>query len=291
MTPGILLLNKSKGIASTPALQKVRRLLGVNKAGHSGTLDPMATGMLPLFFEHATKTIEYMLHVDKTYRAKVQFGQATNTGDAAGEVIETSSTPALTQEKIEQTLDQFRGVIAQIPPMFSAIKHQGKPLYKLALDGVELILPSRNVTIYKLDLVDFTADTLTFEVVCSKGTYIRTLAEDIAKHLGTCGHLSALHRLYCAGFNGQSMVTFEVLVEMGEVERQSLILPVDAGLQHWPIVQISVQHEQLLLHGKGKALEPPLADGHYRLYQDTRLIALADIKSQQIVSRKFVVGE
>lgn len=285
---GIVLLNKPKGLSSNQALQKVRRLFCQDKAGHTGTLDPMATGMLPICFGSATKVIEYLLDADKAYRATIKLGEATDTGDAEGVIITACAIPILNETLIESVLKHFRGPLSQVPPMYSALKHQGKPLYELARQGLEIERQARAITIYELTVVDFTTDTLTVDVKCSKGTYVRTLAEDIAKQLGTCGHLIALHRRYCAGFKDQPMVTLEQLTEMNLSERQKHVLPADAGLQHSPILAISEQQYRELLQGKTVQFEQPLQSGDYRLYYQDRLVALANIGQQAVKNRKFV---
>ena len=286
MTSGILLLNKPLGLSSNQALQKVRKLFGNPKAGHTGTLDPMATGMLPICFQQTTKVIEYLLASDKAYRTTIQLGKATSTGDAEGDIIQTQSIPALTKPMIEAALKEYRGTIVQIPPMYSALKHQGRPLYELAREGIEIERQTRKITIYKLTLIEFTPDTLTLEVICSKGTYIRTLGEDLAESLGTCGHLKALHRLYCAGFQQKPMVTLEELQQRLPLERESLLLPTDTGLLHWPEIEISTAQAVALLQGKPLSLNHP--NGQYRLYRDEQLFALAHIQNAQIKDRKII---
>ena len=276
----IVLLNKPKGISSNQALQKVKRAFGAKKAGHTGTLDPMATGMLPICFGRATKLIEFMLDADKAYTATIQLGQATDTGDAEGEVIAEQAIPDLKHTDIEQELSGFRGDIDQVPPMYSALKQEGKRLYQLARQGKEVLRPARPVTIYELrcDDVDSEIQQLTIFVRCSKGTYIRVLGEDIAKALWTRGHLVALHRNYCAGFESSEMHALDVL-------NDGHLLPADAGLAHWPIWHIDAQQVMDLRHGKPIAIEK--ADGWGRLYCDDQLIAVAEFAQGNLLQLKF----
>ena len=276
----ITLLNKPKGMSSNQALQKVKRAFGAKKAGHTGTLDPMATGMLPICFGRATKLIEFMLDADKAYTATIQLGQATDTGDAEGEVIAEQAVPDLKHTDIEQALSGFRGDIEQVPPMYSALKQDGKRLYQLARQGKEVARPARPVTIYALRYEGFDSDTqqLTVFVRCSKGTYIRVLGEEIAKALGTLGHLVALHRNYCAGFESLAMHGLDAINE-------THMLPADAGLAHWPIWHIDAQQVLALQHGKPIVIEK--ADGWGRLYCDDQLVAVAEFAQGALVQRKF----
>ncbi len=204
---GFLILNKPVGITSNRALQTVKRLFNAKKAGFVGTLDPFASGMLPICFGKATKQAEALHQHPKTYIATLQLGTATNTGDTEGEVIAQCPTPPLNLEQIKAYLPEFTGVIQQIPPMFSALKKDGKPLYQLARQGIEVERPPREVTVYALEALDYNNGILRFKVQSSKGLYVRVLAEDLAKKLGSCGHLIALYRQECAGFNEAAMVT------------------------------------------------------------------------------------
>ena len=277
---GITLLDKPKGMSSNQVLQKVRRAFGAKKAGHTGTLDPMATGMLPICFGRATKLIEFMLNADKAYTATIQLGQATDTGDVEGEVIAEQAVLGLDQVSIEPALSDFRGEIKQVPPMYSALKQDGKRLYQLARQGKQVERPARPVTIYELRCEGFDSETqqLTVFVRCSKGTYIRVLGEEVAKALGTLGHLVTLHRNYCAGFESSEMHSLEEISE-------AHLLPADAGLVHWPIWHIDAQQVLDLQHGKPIAIEQ--ADGWGRLYCDDQLSAVAEFTQGALVQRKF----
>ena len=193
-------MDKPAGISSNRALQKVRGIFQARKAGHTGSLDPFATGMLPICLGEASKTAAFMLEAGKQYRAVSCLGEATTTGDIEGEVIQTCPVPDLAPSLISQVLQHFTGEIEQVPPMYSALKHEGKPLYEYARAGIEVERPARTVTIHQLELVSWQAPNLTIDVRCSKGTYIRTLAEDIAKALNCCAHLSALRRVVVEPF-------------------------------------------------------------------------------------------
>ena len=197
---GVFLLNKPLGISSNAALQKVRWLLRAEKAGHTGALDPLASGLLPICFGEATKFSHFLLDSTKRYQTTVQLGYSTTTGDVEGEVLLEQAVPELTEERIQQVLQQFVGETQQIPPMYSALKKQGRPLYELARKGIEVERDARPITIEAIQLLSFTENSVTLDVTCSKGTYIRVLGEDIAKALGTYGHLTYLHRIQTGHF-------------------------------------------------------------------------------------------
>ncbi len=203
---GFLILNKPAGITSNRALQMVKRLYNAKKAGFVGTLDPFARGMLPICFGKATKLSEQLHEFPKTYIADLKLGVATSTGDTEGEIVETLPAPDLSVETIEAAMQGFRGKIKQVPPMFSALKREGKPLYELARQGIVVDRPAREVEVYSLECLSIDLAVLRFKVRSSKGFYVRTLGEDLAKALGTCGHLVSLYRQDCAGFNEKDMV-------------------------------------------------------------------------------------
>ncbi len=243
---GILLLNKPLGMSSNGALQKVRYLFSAAKAGHTGSLDPLASGVLPICLGEATKFTQFLLDADKRYRATFKFGMATASGDADGEVVSELGAEGLTQKQVESGLPDFRGDIEQVPSMYSALKHQGQPLYKLARKGVEIERKARPVTIYSLDMMDFRPGQLAeadLEIHCSKGTYVRTLAEDIGQQLGCGAYVSRLHRSAAGPFDELETVTLEQLVELREQQGvealDSLLKPMDAGIQHMMSVELS----------------------------------------------------
>lgn len=239
---GILLLDKPSGMSSNAALQKVRYLLRAKKGGHTGSLDPLATGLLPLCFGEATKVSAYLLDADKRYRTTIQLGTTTATGDREGEVLETHTYDQIAQSDIEQVLPRFRGEILQIPPMYSALKHQGQRLYHLARAGVEVERPPRAVTIHELTLIGLHPDGLVeLDVLCSKGTYIRTLAEDLGAALGVGAHVEALRRTGLGPFDADRMLTLDQIEDLSADDPAALdelLLPSDAALVDWPKVRL-----------------------------------------------------
>lgn len=254
---GILLLDKPSGRSSNQALQEVKKLFSARKAGHTGSLDPFATGMLPICFGEATKTAGFMLDADKVYLATARFGIATSTGDPEGEVVREEAVPELGVAAIEGAMAEFEGVIEQIPPMFSALKHEGQPLYKLAREGHDIERKAREVTIHSLRLQRWEPPNLTFLVECSKGTYVRTLAEDLATALGSCAHLESLRRHSVSPFGEEDMVTMETLSEARETgKHMKSLLPIDAGLSHWRKIEITSGQAVRFCNGN-----PVIADG------------------------------
>lgn len=237
---GVILLDKPLGLSSNDALQKVRRLMRAEKAGHTGTLDPLATGLLPLCFGAATKFSQVSLDADKTYRATLKLGQTTTTGDAEGEVLQTRAvTPeGVNAQALAQACAQLLGEIDQIPPMYSALKHQGRALYEYAREGVEIEREARRITIHSIDMVSWHDDLVVIDVRCSKGTYIRTLAQDLGEKLGCGAHLTGLRRTGSGGISLEGAVTLEALQAMTESERDALLRPVDLLLADWPEVTL-----------------------------------------------------
>lgn len=228
---GVLLLDKPTGITSNKILQKIKALFLAQKAGHTGSLDPLATGMLPICFGQATKFSQYLLNADKVYQVTAKLGETTDTLDSDGEVVTRSEVPALTDAKLESILQSFRGDIQQVPPMYSALKHQGQPLYKLARKGLSIDRPERPVTINQLTLDNLSTDTFSLTVDCSKGTYIRTLVADIGEVIGCGAHVTTLRRLTVAGFD-QPMVGFAELEKLTDVRSlDKYLLPVSVMLQ------------------------------------------------------------
>ncbi|GAB3341428.1 MULTISPECIES: tRNA pseudouridine(55) synthase TruB [Chromohalobacter] len=276
---GVLLLDKAQGISSNHALQQVRRLYEAQKAGHTGTLDPMATGLLPICFGEATKFSAYLLDADKTYRTHVRLGETTDSGDAEGTLVERHSVPALVEQDIEAVLARFRGDIEQIPPMYSALKHQGRPLYELAREGKQVERAARRVRVYDMRLLSCEAEGFELEVRCSKGTYIRTLAEDIGRALGCGAHITSLRRLRSGPFDADAMQGFEALEQMDGASRQARLLPVDAMLPHVPALEVAAIESRRLLQGQRArvdtgALAP---DETARLYHDGAFLGLVSV--------------
>lgn len=240
---GILLLDKPTNITSNGALQRVKRLFNAVKAGHTGSLDPIATGMLPICFGEATKFSQFLLESNKSYRVTGKLGEQTNTGDSEGTVIATQSFAHVTEERIKQVLPTFLGEIDQIPPMFSAIKINGKPLYELARRGLEIEREARRVTIFSMELEKFTGDTFTIQVTCSKGTYVRTLVEEIGKLLNCGAHVIELSRTHVSPYDNAMMYSMPALEAIAETSGHTgllaCLLPVETAVQIFPAIQLS----------------------------------------------------
>jgi tRNA pseudouridine55 synthase len=248
---GILLLDKPRGLSSNAALQRVRRAFGRVKAGHTGSLDPLATGMLPICLGEATKVAGYLLDGDKEYEFTMRFGERTATGDLEGELVERAPIPADLRVQMLSALPAFLGPIQQVPPMYSALKRDGQPLYKLARQGIEVEREARTITIHALELLGADGTDATLRVRCSKGTYVRTLAEDLARALGSCAHLTALRRTAVAPFPMAAMVTLQALE--GDPAGVPL-LPADAALPQLAQVQLDPALAQRLRHGQAVRL-------------------------------------
>jgi tRNA pseudouridine55 synthase len=265
---GIVLLDKPAGLSSNAALQKTRRLLGVDKAGHVGSLDPLATGMLPICLGEATKIAGDILSGRKLYRFTVTLGARTATGDTEGPVVETAPVPRFDASGLDGVLQRFHGRQTQIPPMYSALKRDGQPLYKLTRAGIEVERAAREVEIFALKSLSFTTRELMLEVLCSKGTYVRTLAEDIAKALGTCGHVQSLRRVFVEPFGSASMETLESIAAAVAGGSLPSILPADAPLQHLSAVSLDVGATGKILHGQAVTVGN-CGTGRIRLYDAT----------------------
>jgi tRNA pseudouridine55 synthase len=263
---GILLLDKPLGLSSNAALQKTRRMLGADKAGHVGSLDPLASGMLPICLGEATKIAGDILSGRKLYRFTVALGTRTSTGDTEGGVVESAAVPDFDELRLDQVLRQFHGRQTQIPPMYSALKRDGQPLYKLARAGIEVERAARDIEIFALTRQAWSANHLELEVLCSKGTYVRTLAEDIAKALGTCGHVQALRRVYVEPFNEAPMETLESIARALEAGTLPTILPADAPLQHLVAVRLDPRAAEKMLHGQVVTAGECGTAGRVRLY-------------------------
>jgi tRNA pseudouridine55 synthase len=246
---GVLLLDKPLGLSSNAALQRAKRLYRALKAGHTGTLDPLATGLLPLCFGEATKFAQYLIEADKTYLARLRLGQTTTTGDAEG-VVTSERAVAVDEMQVRAAMAQFLGEIVQIPPRFSALKHQGRAHYEYARLGLEVPRPPRRVHIHHLSLLSWALPEVTIEVACSKGTYIRTLAEDLGEALGCGAHLAALRRVASAGFAIEQAHTLEQLEALDEGERDRLLLPAEALVAHLPALLLGADAARRLQQGQ-----------------------------------------
>lgn len=271
---GIVLVNKPKGISSNLALQKVRHLFKAKKAGHTGNLDPMATGLLPCCFGDATKVAHLLINSDKTYQARCVLGSQTDTGDATGEVIETSPLTQLSDEQVLSACAALTGDIEQVPPMYSALHHNGRRLYELAREGKTVERPARKATIHRFDLIENTATHIDFEIKVSKGTYIRTLLEDFAKHCGALAHMSALHRTQTGIFSGDDMQTLETLSKSNDLS--SHLIDMDQALIEYPKQCLSSEQTRDLIHGKIIKCKGQAAI--YRLYdQNEYFLGMGDL--------------
>jgi len=289
---GILLVNKPSGMTSNAVLQQVKRLLGAQKAGHTGSLDPMATGMLPVCFGEATKFCQYLLDADKCYEVTGCFGIKTNTGDAMGDIIAQKEGFTVSNDDLHAILKQFSGAIQQVPPMFSALKHQGKPLYKYARAGIDIERKAREVFIRDLQLNQLDGGLLSLTVTCSKGTYIRNLIEDIGERLGTFAHVTRLHRLYTAGFDSEPMFTIDELKCQSKDEQLLHLLPPDRAINYLPSLVLSYVEVQALRQGKTINSPSDAAPSScMRLYdQETQFVGLGEIQSSGLLKVKRLIS-
>jgi tRNA pseudouridine55 synthase len=264
---GVLLLDKPLGFSSNQALQKVKWLFQAAKAGHTGTLDPLATGLLPICLGEATKFAQYVTDADKTYVATMKLGVTTTTGDAEGDVL--STTPVnIKQAQFEQICSQFIGEISQVPPMYSALKHEGKPLYAYAREGVDIGRQSRLISVKNIVLIDFNHDIAQISVTCSKGTYIRTLAEDIGAKLGCGAHLIGLRRTETAGYVLPQAITIEQLETLTIEARDVLLLPVDSAISYLPKVVLDRDAAFYIMQGQAVWQAGKTPKGDLRLYDE-----------------------
>jgi tRNA pseudouridine55 synthase len=294
LVDGVLLLDKPVGLSSNDALIKAKRILNAKKAGHTGTLDPFATGLLPLCFGEATKFSQDLLESDKTYLTTVHLGQRTDTGDTEGLVIETREVN-VTPEQIEAVLAKFRGPIDQVPPMYSALKRDGKPLYEYAREGITLEREARRVTIHKLEFISYEAPFLKLSVSCSKGTYIRVLGEDIGAALGCGAHLNALRRTQVGDLVLGDVVTLEQLA--AHEAPLSLLSPVDTLLSSFPRIMLTAELAKRFLNGQRLPLgkEPEVAlpstyTGRVRVYHEDRLLGTAILQEYAILAPERLIS-
>jgi len=292
LVDGVLLLDKPVGLSSNDALIRAKRVMNAKKAGHTGTLDPFATGLLPLCFGEATKFSQDLLEADKTYEATVHLGIRTDTGDTEGEAIETLPVD-VTIEQIEAALARFRGPILQVPPMYSALKRDGKALYEYAREGIVLEREARPVTIHALELIGYEAPMLKIRVTCSKGTYVRVLGEDIGAVLGTGAHLNALRRIQVGALTLDGMITLEAL--QAHAEPRSLLAPVDALLSTFPAVELTAELAKRFLNGQrlalGKeAVAVPSEQGRVRVYHEGKLLGTANLQEWSILAPERLIA-
>ncbi|MEN8174902.1 MAG: tRNA pseudouridine(55) synthase TruB [Pseudomonadota bacterium] len=291
---GVLLLDKPVGLTSNAALQQVKRLYRAAKAGHTGSLDPLADGLLPICFGEATKISGFLLDADKGYWVKARLGIKTATADAEGDIVETRSTEGATEVAVQAALEKFRGSIEQYPPMYSAVKHKGRRLYELAREGVEVERKPRRVNIYALNLLGRDDDELELEVHCSKGTYVRTLVEDIGERLGCGAHVSALRRTSVGPYGEEGMVTVEALEERareGLEALDALLIPVDSALARWPAVRLSADAAHYLVQGQPVQAPKAPTSGWVRIYDaDGIFLGAGEIDSAGLVAPRRLMG-
>ncbi|QNK00882.1 tRNA pseudouridine(55) synthase TruB [Dyella telluris] len=289
---GIVLLDKPLGVSSNEALQIVRKgIFRAEKGGHTGALDPLATGLLPLCFGEATKLAGMLLGSRKAYLAECKLGATTSTADLEGDVVQERPVPALSEEALEAALARLRGRITQVPPVYSAIKVDGEPLYVKARRGEAVDVPSREVEVHRLDLVSRTEDSLTLYVECGSGTYVRSLAVDLGEDLGCGAHLTALRRLWVDPFREPAMVTVEQLkaaAEQGDDALLALLLPVSAGLAGLPELRLDAERAAAVSQGQQIAIDPSLAGPLAVLAEDGRLLILGNaVEGKLHIARGF----
>lgn len=284
---GVLIFDKPLELSSNTALQKVRRLFQAEKAGHTGTLDPLATGLLPICFGEATKFSNALLDADKTYRALLLLGESTTTGDAEGEI--TAQRPVdIGQPEIDAVLAGFRGDIRQLPPMHSALKHQGKPLYEYIRKGETIERQLRDVVIHELLLNSFSGNKMDITVRCSKGTYIRTLAEDIGEELGCGAHLIGLRRIAIAHFDLKNSYTLQQLEVMTDAERDACILPLESLMPDMPKLQLDAVQVQRLAQGQRLGLDTGLPDGKISLHGPMGFIGVGLLQGRRLAPERLL---
>ena len=288
-------MDKPAGISSNDVVQQAKRLFGAQKVGHTGSLDPLATGVLPLCFGEATKFSQYLLDANKTYWTRIRLGVSTETGDADGEVIAQVDATAITQTQVSDALETFVGEIEQIPSMYSALKHQGQPLYKLARQGIEVERSPRTVTIYSAELLQFAEAYIELRVHCSKGTYIRSLAEDLGAALGCGGHVSALRRLAAGPYAEAQAVTLEQVSEIGDPqEMDALLLPVASAVGSWPSVRLHEDTAHYVRQGQPVQVAHAPTDGWVQIFEsaeEDRFLGVGEVLTDgRIAPRRLVAS-
>lgn len=286
---GVFLLNKPLGISSNAALQRVRGLYRANKGGHTGALDPLASGLLPICLGEATKFSHYLLNSTKRYQTTIYLGHSTTTGDTEGEVLLEKVVPVLSEEKIQQVLADFTGDLQQVPPMYSALKKDGRPLYELARQGIEIEREARPMTIDAIELLSFSENSLTLDITCSKGTYIRVLGEDIAQALGTYGHLTYLHRIKTGHFDLIPSYTIEYLESLSELEREALLLPVFAPVDHFLKIQAPEGRAEYFSRGMESNIEHEAA-AEVLVFEGEKCLGLAEITDRKRLVPKRILN-
>lgn len=286
---GVFLLNKPLGISSNAALQRVRWLFRAEKGGHTGALDPLASGLLPICLGEATKFSHFLLDSTKRYQTTVQLGNSTTTGDVEGEVLLEAPAIELSKEKIQNVIQSFIGDIQQIPPMYSALKKQGRPLYELARKGIEIEREARPIHIFAIELLSFTENSVTLDITCSKGTYIRVLGEDIAKALGSYGHLTYLHRTQTGHFDIVPEYTIEYLESLTEEQRDALLLPTYAPVDHFTKVQVPEGRAEYFSRGMESNIDHA-QEAQVLVFDKEKCLGLAEITDKKRLVPKRVLN-
>lgn len=300
---GVLLLDKHQGLSSNDVLQKVKRIYNANKAGHTGALDPLATGMLPICLGESTKFSQFLLDADKRYRVIARLGQRTNTSDADGEVVQERPVE-FSQEQLDAALEQFRGDSKQVPSMYSALKYQGKPLYEYARQGIEVPREARDITVYELQFIRWENDELELEIYCSKGTYIRTIIDDLGEVLGCGAHVIYLRRVQVSNYPSERMVTLEQLQQMVAAAEEAgiepktvldpLLLPMDTAASHLPEINLTDVVAAYVLQGQPVQVQGLPAEGMVRINvgEKRRFIGVGEVDDQgRLAPRRLVVEE
>ena len=292
---GILLLDKPLDYSSNEALQQIKRMYNAQKAGHTGSLDPRATGLLPICFGEATKISAFLLNSDKSYYTECQLGIKTETGDTEGEIIEKRDVPDFTYEQVNDVVQSFVGEIQQLPPMYSALKKDGVPLYKLAREGIEIERELRDITVFAMEDVKFEGDKLSFLVKCSKGTYIRTLAEDIGEKLGCGAHVTSLRRGDVGVFRLENAVSFDTITELRDEKAFSamdeFIMPMEQALSEWPGLELTNDAAFYLRQGQPVLVPKAPTDGWVRLFEKQGdFIGVGQIQDDGLVAPRKMVN-
>ncbi len=294
---GILVLDKPQGFSSNDAVQKAKRLFNARKVGHTGALDPLATGVLPLCFGEATKFSQYLLASDKKYLATLKLGVATDSGDADGTVTDTRPVAGIDAARVEEALRFFRGDLDQVPSMFSAVKHQGQPLYKLARQGIEIEREARRIRIFSNELVSLEGEELVLSIHCSKGTYVRTIAQELGEQLGCGAHVTALRRTAAGPYTEADLVTFDTLeaaLQHGSLDR--FLLPVDSAVGDWPEVKLNNDTAYYLRQGQPVIVPHAPSTGWVRLSEQvdegtTRFLGVGEVLDDgRVAPRRLVVN-
>jgi tRNA pseudouridine55 synthase len=292
---GILLLDKPLGITSNDALQQVKHMYFAQQAGHTGSLDPLADGLLPICFGNATKLSAFLLDADKHYWVRVKLGETTTTQDAEGEVVQTRPADHITDDDVRGVIPRFLGEIDQLPPMYSAVKHEGQRLYKLAREGKEVERQPRKITIHSIELTKFEPGVFEMEVHCSKGTYVRTLAEDMGEALGCGAHVIGLRRTGVGPYTTEGMVTLDQLKAMYEEDKfqmDKLLIPIDSALGNWPAINLNADSTYYIKQGQPVLVPKAPTEGWVRLYdEDGGFLGVGEVEDDgRIAPRRLMAG-